>query len=219
MSLETLAVALFALVIGGLWAFFGFKFFLILLPIWGFFTGFFLGAHGMTTIFGEGFLATVTGWVVGFVLGLVFAVLSYLYYYIAVLLLGGTLGYLAGVGVMEAIGIEPGFLTLVVGVVAGVALAIVTAVLRAPKYLVIVLSALGGSAAVVAGVLLLLGTVELQEFRHGVMGAAWTAIVTTPIWLVVWAVIAAAGMIYQVRTTQLVTEIDTSGYRYQTTPM
>ena len=45
----------------------------------------------------EGGLASrelkVTEGVVGFILGLVFAVLSYLYYWVAVILLGGALGY------------------------------------------------------------------------------------------------------------------------------
>ena len=37
----------------------------MLLPIWGFFAGFWLGAQTITWVLGEGFLATTTGWVVG----------------------------------------------------------------------------------------------------------------------------------------------------------
>jgi hypothetical protein len=214
MTIEVIVVALLAAVIGAVWAFFGFKFFLILLPIWGFFAGFYFGAHGMTTLFGEGFLSTVTSWVVGFVIGIVFAVLSYLYYWVAVVLLGGTIGYLAGVGVMGWLGIDPGFLTLVVGVITGVILAIATVVLAVPKYLVIVLSALGGSAAVVAGALLLLGQIDLAGMQHGVVGAALIEIQSNILWLVVWGVLAAAGIVYQLQTTKLVEEIDRAAYRY-----
>ena len=95
-TIEGLLVGLLALAIGLAFAFYGFKLFLILLPIWGFFAGFLIGAELISSLLGgadAGFLATVTGWVVGFILGLVFAVLSYLYYWVAVILLGGFLGY------------------------------------------------------------------------------------------------------------------------------
>ncbi len=47
-----------------------------------------------------------TGWVVGFLLGLLFAVLSYLYYWVAVILLGGALGYQLTIGVLQWIGFD-----------------------------------------------------------------------------------------------------------------
>ena len=64
----------FALAIGGMLALFfgtvlllgGYRFFLILLPILGFFFGFGLGAQTVQALFGGGFLSTVTGWIVGF---------------------------------------------------------------------------------------------------------------------------------------------------------
>jgi hypothetical protein len=200
--------------IGALWAFFGFKFFLVLLPIWGFFVGFLAGAQGMAALFGEGFLAQVSGWVVGAVLGLVFAVLSYLYYWIAVILLGATIGYAVGTGLMDAIGFESGVLNVVVGLVVAAALAFVTLILQAPKYLVIALSAFGVSAAVVAGVLLLIGTITVGEMEFGIVGAALREISSNILWAIVWAVVGVAGLAYQVRTTLGVEEIERSGYRY-----
>ena len=77
-TLEGLLLGALAIGIGLAFAFWGFRVFLVLLPIWGFFAGFLLGANGVQYIFGEAFLATATGWVVGFLLGLLFAVLSYL---------------------------------------------------------------------------------------------------------------------------------------------
>ncbi len=51
--------ALIAYLFGLAMTFAGYKFFLILLPVWGFFFGFFLGAQSMQALFGTGFLATV----------------------------------------------------------------------------------------------------------------------------------------------------------------
>ena len=88
-TLEGLLIGALAIAVGLAFAFYGFRVFLILLPIWGFFAGFLLGANAMTAIFGDGFLIEVTSWVIGFLVGLLFAVLSYLYYWVAVILLGG----------------------------------------------------------------------------------------------------------------------------------
>ncbi len=106
----------FALACAGLIAFLfglalcfsGYRLFIILLPVWGFFFGLWLGAESLQALFGVGFLATVTSWVVGFIVGAIFAVLSYLFYVFAVALAAGSLGYYLGVGLMEAIGIKHG---------------------------------------------------------------------------------------------------------------
>src|SRR3954468_23897593 len=82
-----------ALMYGSILAFSGYRFFVFLLPFFGFFWGFGLGAQTMQSLFNEGFLASVAGWVVGFFLGLLFAVLSYFFFAAAVAVLAGSLGY------------------------------------------------------------------------------------------------------------------------------
>ena len=86
----------FALAIGGMLALFfgsvllfgGYRFFMFLLPIFGFFFGFGLGAQTVQALFGGGFLSTVTSWIVGFGMALIFALLSYMFYFVAVGLIG-----------------------------------------------------------------------------------------------------------------------------------
>ena len=80
MSFALLCMGLIALLVGLAVCFNGYRWFLILLPIWGFFFGFGLGAQTLQAILGVGFVATVTSWVLGFLVGLVFAVLSYLFW-------------------------------------------------------------------------------------------------------------------------------------------
>src|SRR6476619_963979 len=93
MSLEGFLLGIIALAVGAAFTFYGFKFFLILLPLWAFVAGFAAGAQAMAVLFGEGFLSTVLGWVIGFLTGAVFAVLSYLWFWAAVVILGLAVGY------------------------------------------------------------------------------------------------------------------------------
>ena len=62
-----LCVSLITLFFGFVMTFMGYRFFLFLLPIWGFFFGFGVGAEAIQAIFGTAFLADVTSWVAGFV--------------------------------------------------------------------------------------------------------------------------------------------------------
>lgn len=84
--------ALLVALMGAVVLLFGYREFRIMLHIWGFFAGFWSGALVMTALFGDGFLATTTGWVVGFIASLVFAVLSYLFYTLAIAILAAVLG-------------------------------------------------------------------------------------------------------------------------------
>ena len=103
MSAETILVGLFAIAIGGAWAFYGLSAFTILLPIWAFAFGFLMGAQFSQDIFGQGFLSSVFSWGVGFVFGLVLAVVSWFWYYAAVTIAAGALGYAFGVGILDAL--------------------------------------------------------------------------------------------------------------------
>src|SRR3954465_9138718 len=96
--LSLACTGMIGLLFGAVLLFAGYRFFIFLLPIWGFFWGFALGAQSIQALFGDAFLSTVTSWVVGFFLALVFAVLAYVFYFMAVALVGGALGYAIGVG-------------------------------------------------------------------------------------------------------------------------
>ena len=146
MGFEIFCATMIGLLLGAVICFGGYRFFLFLLPIWGFFFGFGLGAQSVQALLGDGFFGTVTSWAVGFVLALIFAVLSYLYYIVAVAVMGGSLGYGAVVALMGAIGFNFGFLTWIIGIVAAVAMAFITIRFNLAKYVIIVATALGGAA-------------------------------------------------------------------------
>jgi len=215
MSLEGIIVGLLAIVIGAAWATYGLKAFVILLPIWAFFAGLLGGAHWAMTFLGEGFLGTTTSWAIGLVVGVVLALLSYFWYYAAITLVGGIAGYALGAGIMEALGFE-GFLQVLVGLLAGAGLAVLVFVAAVPIFLVILLTAMSGAAAVVNGVLLFLGRIQLDDLQAGIGQGLMT---DGLIGIAAWIVLAVLAFLYQVRNVggSLINmeraEIDRSSYR------
>jgi len=209
-SLEGILVGIVAIVIGLAWAFYGFKAFIILLPIWAFLVGFAAGASWLQELFGEGFFATVTSWVGGLVVGVVLAVLSYFWYYAAVVIVGGALGYTLGAGFMGALGFD-GILAIGVGLVVGAILAIITIVLAVPAWLIVVLSAVGGAVAAVNGVLILFGRIQLEDISSGL----GEGLLKDPIIATIGVIlIAAAGIVYQMRDlASTAASIRREGYR------
>jgi len=200
-TLNGLLIGLLAIAIGAAFAFYGFRVFLILLPIWGFFAGFLVGANFMAALFPDsGFLIEVGGWVVGFILGLVFAVLSYLYFWVAVILLGGVLGYQLTYGVFEWLGFSAdGIIIFLLALVVGAAFAVGFFVLHMPAVLVIVATAISGAGAAIAGVIVALGLVPVDALDSGIFGV-YNAHDLGIVWLIAGIALAFAGAIYQTRT-------------------
>lgn len=201
-TMQGLLIGLLAIAIGAAFAFYGFRVFLILLPIWGFFAGFLLGANVMTNLFGDGFLIEVSSWVVGFLVGLVFAVLSYLYYWVAVILLGGALGYQLTYGVLQWIGFDAdGWIVFILALIVAAVFAVGFFVLRMPAVLVIVASAILGAGAIVAGVIVGLGLVPIETLESGIYGV-YEAHDLGIVWIIAAIALAFAGAIYQTRTVE-----------------
>jgi hypothetical protein len=212
--LEAAAIGALAVAIGLGFVFWGFRMFLILLPIWGFFAGFLFGAGATTALFGDGFLATTLGWVIGFVVGILFAVLSYLYYWFAVVFLGASVGYGLGLGLLHWLGNGgDNFMGFLFGLVGAIIVAAVVVALRVPKYLVIVLTAIGGAFAAVTGVALILKQVSLSELSGGI-GGTIAAVDDLPwLWGVAAVALAAIGIVYQIKLTAQLEEIALESYK------
>jgi hypothetical protein len=202
MGLETLCISLFALLLGVVICFGGYRLFLLLLPIWGFFFGFFLGASGLEALFGGGFLATVTGWVVGFFVGLIFAVLSYLFYVVAVAIMAGSLGYSLGAGFLHLIGIDLGVLVFIVGLVVAIVVAAVTLLFNLQKYVIIIATAVGGAAMVIGT--LMMGGAKLTLVNL-VENPIQTMFQDSPIWFIIFLVVAALGIVLQLAVNRTYT--------------
>ena len=201
MVLSTILAVLFALLVGAGFCFYGYRIFLVLLPIWGFFAGFWLGAHATTLLFGSGFLATTTGWIIGFVAGIALAVFSYMFYMLGVAIVAGVIGYGIGAGLMAALGLSAPLLMVLVGIGAGVVVVAVTLFFNLQEYIVTLLTAVGGANAMLLGFLLLIGRVQLETVRTA--GSAIQPVLQDSLfWAVIWAALAIVGIVYQIRSNR-----------------
>jgi len=182
---------------GAVMCFFGYRLFLWLLPIWGFFFGFMLGAQTMQALFNTGFLTSITSWVVGFFVGLLFALLSYLFYVVAVAIIAGSLGYMVGAGLLLAFGLDMGLLVWVVGIVAAIALAAVTLIFNLQKWVIVIATGLAGAAVVFGGYVALFTPHAslLQNPVRAYMSAS-------PILTILAVVLAVFGILFQFRSTK-----------------
>jgi hypothetical protein len=193
-----IALGLFAIGAGSLLAAFGVRFFWILLALWGAMVGFLAGADLAATIMGDGFLATVAGWLAGAVGAIVLGLLAGAVYWAAVIVLSAGVGYALGSGILLMLGVEPGILTLAAGIAAAVALAGAAVLLRVPVVLVAVLTSFGGAGYALVGGLVLLGRVGLAELQGGALGA----LRDRPLALVAWLALGAVACAYQLITAR-----------------
>jgi hypothetical protein len=200
MTFQDFLIGALILLAGAAFCFVGYRFFRILIAIWGFFAGFNLGTAAMTALFNNAFLGTTTGIILGLVIGLVFAALAYFFYYFAVVLLGASAGYELGSGLIGAIGLNnSGFVAVIVGIVLAVVFALLILVLNLPKLLIMVFTALGGAIAMLAGLLILVGQVKVAYLQYGdavaLVKASW-------FWSIVAIVLAVVGFLAQWRSMQ-----------------
>jgi hypothetical protein len=179
-------------------AFWGYKLLWIILPIWGFFAGFALGAQTIQFLLNENFLATITGWVVGFVVGAIFAVLSYLFYFLAVAILSGAFGYGVTVSILTAIGMDADWLVWLIGIIAGVALAYVVLKFNIQKYAVISITALAGTAITIYVLLAVFGESPTELMVAPVL----RAIDDSWLWFLYFVLVGAAGIYFQLQTSK-----------------
>jgi hypothetical protein len=205
MTFEILCMATIALLFGLVVAFNGYRLFLFLLPIWGFFSGFLLGAQTIDALFNTGLLATVTGWVVGFFVGLLFAVLAYLFYIVAVGIISFSLGYGATMGVLGWLGLDPGFLLWLIAVVVGVVVALVVYRFNIQKYAIIIATAAGGTGVIIYTLLVLFnGAIAVSLLENPVR----VALNQSFWWLLFFLVVAGLGIVAQIQANRTF-EVDT----------
>ncbi len=192
--MESIVLGLVALIAGAVFCFAGYRAFRIVIPIWGAFTGFALGAGLISSWTDDAMLAKPLGWLLGLVLALVFALLAYLYYAFAVVLAMASLGFLLGSSLMTALGMEWEWLVVLVGLAVGVGAALLALLANMPRLLLIVVSALAGATAIVAGAMLLFGTLETSDLNHA---AVTETIDDSWWWWIVYAVLAVVGIVAQ----------------------
>ncbi|MGD9048873.1 MAG: DUF4203 domain-containing protein [Anaerolineae bacterium] len=199
MGFELFCMGLIALLFGLALAFLGYKLMWIMLPIFGFFFGLGLGAQTVQVLFGGGFLATITSWVVGFVVGAIFAALSYLFYFLAVAIISGAFGYGATVGILTAIGLNMNFLVWLIAIIVAVVVAFVVLRFNLQKWAVIIVTAIAGTSVIIFTLLAAFGQLN---FLTLMMDPVRMAIQNSFLWLIFFLVVAGAGIWFQFVTNR-----------------
>jgi hypothetical protein len=194
-----LLVALIFIAVGAAALFVGFKLWLVLLPIFGFFVGFVAGTEIVSTLLGEGgFLQNVLGIVVGAIVAVLFAFLALFWWWAGVVLVIAGFGFAIGYGLLPAIGLDAEVLSWVIGLTIAAIFAVAAVVLRLPRALVIVATSLWGSGAVLAGVLVILNQIEVENLGFG---AVDQVINESFFWFIAWLALAVVGMAAQAFTS------------------
>lgn len=196
MSSDSLCLTLFGLILGVLVVFNGYTIFRSLLPIMAAVFGFFLGLQTMFFIFGVGYLTTIASPIVGVIFAVVFAAFSYLFYRFAIAVLAGSLGYGIGVGLIQWIGIGPGIVTWIIGIVLGAILIYLTFKFRLEKYVILVETSLVGAAVILTTLLSGMGTTTVLSILENPIQELTQY---SPLWAILFLFIAAAGIVVQMR--------------------
>lgn len=199
--LQVIAMSSLVLVLGIAFLLAGYRLFHILLPLWSFFVGFWLGAQLTALLLNQPFLDSNIGWFAGIAIGLILASISYLSFATAVVLLGASFGAWVGASMMLLLGFSTGFMSNVATIITAIIFAALTVFLDIKKHLIISITAMVGSSASVTAALLLTGTATMASFPlHG--NLLRPVLDTSAYWLIGWLLLAAAGIAIQERTTR-----------------
>lgn len=202
--MEQFIIGILLLLIGLAVAFFGLRFWFILLPIFGAVAGFWIGARAIQELFGQGFLATATSWIVGILLAIGLALLSWFVWYAGAIIMAGAVGASLASGIVHALFTNPwGWALFIIALLGAILFAVIALALNLPLYIVIVNSALGGASLAVAGLLTLMGTITVTELANGAtvavvdearfQGAGW-------LWVLLWIIVAIVGLFFQLQS-------------------
>lgn len=201
MSVELLTMGILVLMIGIALCFAGYRAFRAVIAVWGFFAGFLLTIQALGTYSGGHLLVSALEWIIALIVGLVLAALAYQLYVAAVVILSASVGFWIGSGLMMAVGYNNHSLpALIAGIICALILAILTLSLNLAKMLIILSTSLSGASVIIAGVLLLLSVISLNDaLSWNVVGSA---IRGSQLWSYVWLALTIVGILVQLGCTR-----------------
>jgi hypothetical protein len=192
-------VGLLVIAVGALFCFRGYLTMRIIIPFWGALAGFLLGAGVVDAATDDGFLRNALGWIIGFCVAFVFGLIAYLYYEVSILIGMTFIGFALGTSMMVALGVTWSWVIVLVGILVGALLAFVAIMGNLPMVLLTILTAAGGASAIVAGVMLLGGTLSTDDLGEG---ATTEIIADNGWWYALYLALLVAGIVVQIRFTE-----------------
>jgi hypothetical protein len=196
--MDDVLVGLMAIAVGALFCFRGFMAMRIIIPIWGAFAGFLLGAGIVDVASDDAFLRSLLAWLVAIGCAIVFGLIAYLYYEVSVVLAMAAIGFSLGSGAMVALGVTWSWVVVLVGVLLGALLAVVAIVADLPMIILVVLTAFAGATSIVLGVMLLGSVVDTTDFD---VAETTERLDDDWWWYLAYVVLGVVGIVAQVRHT------------------
>jgi hypothetical protein len=192
----------------------GYRWFRLLLPIWAFFVGTGAVTALMSGIFGQSAFVTALACVPAVLVGLVFAVLSYVWWSLAVLFWAGTVGYVLFAGLLSALGINGWLILFLAGAAGAVLFVIIGMRAELRKFLPIFLTAGAGATLLLTAVLVLFGR-PVEELNWGtVYGPLSSGASGSFLAIVIWIVLTGVGIGIQTAMNKSL-EVDMARYEAQ----
>jgi len=108
----------------------------------------------------------VLGWVLGFFIGLLFAVIAYLFYEIAIVLTFAAIGFTFGADLMIALNIDWEWFVILIGIAVGILFGIFAVVVQLPMAVLVVFSTIAGALTATAGLMLVFNAVDIADFDN-----------------------------------------------------
>jgi hypothetical protein len=196
--MDDVLVGLMAIAVGALFCFRGFMAMRIIIPIWGAFAGFLLGAGIVDVASDDAFLRSLLAWLVAIGCAIVFGLIAYLYYEVSVVLAMAAIGFSLGSGAMVALGVTWSWVVVLVGVLLGALLAVVAIVADLPMIILVVLTAFAGATSIVLGVMLLGSVVDTTDFD---VAETTERLDDDWWWYLAYVVLGVVGIVARVRHT------------------
>lgn len=190
-------VGIVTILIGALFCFRGNVALRAVMAIWGAFAGFWIGAGAAAGLSGEALLGGPVSWIAAVLVALLFGVLAYAFYALAVVITMGSIGLGLGSLLATVLGVENDVAVAVISLLGAAALAILAITTNLPYLLLVIISAIGGAGAMVAGLLLAFGIVGIgvdEATVQQTLGEQWW-------WTLVHLALAAAGVAVQLRSS------------------
>ena len=207
-------IATVLILLGGSSALIGVKLFRLLLPLIGFTAGLMVGFGGVQAVFGTGAVSTTIAVVMAVIVGARMALLSFLFYEIAIVVLSIVLGasFLTYLGV--AIGLEnAGFILFLLGLTGGIIGFMVAMSTNLSVSFIIVATSMIGVGYILAGILLIVGAITIDDLSNG--GIIPTVVRTVDqsfLWVFVW--IAGIIVSMNIQTKALAQEFMNDKFEY-----
>ena len=210
--------ALLLTAVGLLSSLLGLKLFRIILPIIGLVSGFMVGFGGFQGVFGTGVISSTMAVLVAVVTGLIFALLAFALFDLAVKILGIVLGasFLAFLGV--AVGLDKnGFIVFCLALAGGIIAALLINARQLSMQLVVAITSLAGVAYILTGIMLVVGKVSLDDLSNsGIIPTLLRVVDQSFLWLFVW--LGGSILAMQVQYRLAVIEFLNDSYAYVEVP-